>query len=70
MVSDFIGEGVNEMRERELILKGGCTRGGTTMPEAERRPKLTQKPGRETSRRLTVGMNSLNLDRRWSITKL
>jgi len=42
------------MRERELILKGGFTRGGITIPEAERQPKLTQQLALETSRRLTI----------------
>jgi len=42
------------MRERELILKGGCTRGRTTIPEEEKQPKLTQQPALETPRRPIV----------------
>jgi len=52
------------MRERELILKEGSTKDGTTIPEEEGRPKLTQKLGLETSRRPTVGTNLPNIDRR------
>lgn len=42
------------MREREIILKGGCTRGKTTIPEEERRPKLTQQIALGAPRSLTV----------------
>jgi len=42
------------MRERELILKGGFKKGGTTIPEEENRPKLTQQPVLESPRRPTV----------------
>jgi len=45
---------MHEMRERELILKEDRTKGETTIPEAERRPKLTQQLALETSRRPTV----------------
>ena len=45
---------LHEMRERELILKGGCTKDGTTIPEEEGRPKLTQQPTLETPRRPTI----------------
>jgi len=54
------------MRERELILKEYSTKGGTTIPEAERRPKLTQQLDLKKSKRSTVGTNSKNLDRRGS----
>ena len=58
------------MSERELILKEGCTKDGTTFPKEEGRPKPTQKLGLETSRRPTIGTNLPNLDHRWLLTKL
>jgi len=38
------------MRERELILKGGFSKGRTTIPEEERRISLTQHPVPEPPR--------------------
>ena len=52
------------MRERELILKASSTKDGTTMPEGEGQPKLTQQLGPKTSIRLTIGTNLPNLDHR------
>ena len=69
LVDDSNGEWIyrrrslHEMRERELILREISTKDGTTIPEGEGRPNLTQQPGPETSRRLTIGTNSPNLDR-------
>jgi len=42
------------MRERELILKGGFSKGGTTITEEERRTNLTQQPVLESPRSPTV----------------
>ena len=75
LVDDSNGEwfyrrrSLHEMRERELILKGSCTRGGTTILDEEKRPKLTQQPALETPRRPTVWTNSPNLGHRKSWTK-
>ena len=58
------------MRERELILRARSKKDGTTMPEKEGRHNLCQQPSMESSRRLTVGTNSPNLDHRKGITDL
>ena len=51
------------MRDKELILKEGSTKDRTTISEGERRPKLTQQLGLETSRRPIVRTILPNLDR-------
>jgi len=50
------------MSERELIFKGGFTKGGTASPEEERQPNLTQQLALESPKRATIWTNSPNLD--------
>ena len=60
---------LHKMRERELILKGGFSKGGTTIPEEERWTNFTQQLVLESPRRSTVWTNLPYMDRRKSYTR-
>lgn len=54
----------------ELIIKDDSTINGTAMPGKEGRHNLCQQLGLKSSRRLTIGTNSPNMDHHGYITEL